>query len=280
MRLVETVLMTDEPYYPGLEGVIAGETQIATVDEGLTYRGYPIEELADEATFLEVAYLLLHGGLPNQEFLADFQSLIAEASEIPPPVLELLEAIPMHVGSMDVLRTAVSAVSHFDPQLDDNIARRFPRQSHPAARADSHADRGPAPLAGRRSSDRTQSGTKFRRQFAVDDYRKNADSPEGERAMDVSLILYAEHEFNASTFTARVVTSTLSDLYSAVTAAIGALKGPLHGGANERVMEVLEDVGSPIKCRGLGAKLLSLKNAGLWVSAIAFIKPAIRGRKS
>ncbi len=120
IRLVETVLMTDEPYYPGLEGVIAGETKIATVDGGLTYRGYCIEELADQATFLEVAFLLLHGQLPNQEFLADFQSLIAEAAEIPQPVLDLLESIPMHVGSMDVLRTAVSALSHFDPQLEDD----------------------------------------------------------------------------------------------------------------------------------------------------------------
>ncbi len=245
MRLVETVLMADEPYYPGLEGVIAGETQIATVDEGLSYRGYPIEELADEATFLEVAYLLLHGELPNQEFLADFQSLIAEASEIPEPVLDLLEAIPMHVGSMDVLRTAVSAVSHFDPQLDDNSP------SGSRAKATRLLAQIPLLIAARH---RLLAGLPRIEPNPELSYAGNllsmitgkTPSAEQERAMDVSLILYAEHEFNASTFTARVVTSTMSDLYSAVTAAIGALKGPLHGGANERVMEVLEEVGSPV----------------------------------
>jgi 2-methylcitrate synthase/citrate synthase II len=241
---VETVLMTDEPYYPGLEGVIAGETNIGTVEDGLSYRGYSIEDLAEQATFLEVAYLLLHGELPNQEFLADFQSVIAEASEIPKPILDLLEAIPMHVGSMDVLRTAVSAVSHFDPQLDDNT------RTGSLAKATKLLAQIPILIAARH---RLQQGLPLLEPNPELSYAGNLlflitgtpPTAEAERAMDVSLILYAEHEFNASTFTARVVTSTQSDLYSAVTAAIGALKGPLHGGANERVMEVLEEVGTP-----------------------------------
>ncbi len=257
-QLVETVLMTKEPYYPGLEGVIAGETQICTVEHGLTYRGYSIEELAKEATFLEVAYLLLHGDLPNQEFLADFQSLIAEASEIPQPVLELLEAIPMHVGSMDVLRTAVSAVSHYDPQLDDNS------REGSLGKATRLLAQIPMLIAARH---RLQNGLPLVESNPELSYAGNllsmltgsAPSAELERAMDVSLILYAEHEFNASTFTARVVTSTQSDLYSAATAAIGALKGPLHGGANERVMEVLEEVNSPDNAEAWVRQALSEK---------------------
>jgi citrate synthase len=244
MRLAETVLMAEEPYYPGLEGVIAGETNISTVETGLTYRGYSIEALADQASFLEVAYLLLHGELPTQEFLADFQSVIAEASEIPKPVLDLLEAIPLHVGSMDVLRTAVSALSHFDPQVDDNT------RDGALGKATRLLAQIPLLIAARH---RIQAGLPILDPNPELSFAGNLLSlitgqlptADEERAMDVSLILYAEHEFNASTFTARVVTSTMSDLHSAVTAAIGALKGPLHGGANERVMEVLEEVGSP-----------------------------------
>lgn len=245
VRLTETVVMTDEPYYPGLEGVIAGETQIATVEGGLTYRGYAIDELAEQATFLEVAYLLLHGELPNHEFLADFQSLIADSSEIPPPVLNLLESLPMHVGSMDALRTAVSAISHFDPQLDDNT------RAGSLAKATRLLAQIPMLIAARH---RMVNGLPLEEPNPELSYAGNllslitgkTPSAEEEQAMEVSLILYAEHEFNASTFTARVVTSTQSDLYSAVTGAIGALKGPLHGGANERVMEVLAEVGNPV----------------------------------
>lgn len=244
IRLVETVLMTEEPYYPGLEGVIAGETNISTVETGLTYRGYSIEQLAGQASFLEVAYLLLHGELPTQEFLADFQSVIAEASEIPKPVFDLLEAIPVHVGSMDVLRTGVSALAHFDPQVDDNT------REGSLAKATRLLAQIPLLIAARH---RIQAGLPIVEHNPELSFAGNllslltgqSPSAEQERAMDVSLILYAEHEFNASTFTARVVTSTQSDLHSAVTAAIGALKGPLHGGANERVMEVLAEVGSP-----------------------------------
>jgi citrate synthase len=255
--------MTEEPYYPGLEGVIAGETNIATVEGGLTYRGYSIEELAEQATFLEVAYLLLHGELPNQEFLADFQSLIAEASEIPQPVLELLEAVPLHAGGMDVLRTAVSALSHFDPQLDDNTREGC------LGKATRLLAQIPMLIAARH---RLQSGLPLVESNPELSYAGNLlnqitgtlPTAEQEHAMDVSLILYAEHEFNASTFTARVVTSTQSDLYSAVTAAIGSLKGPLHGGANERVMEVLEEVGSP-------------ENAEVWVREALAKKRRIMG---
>lgn len=233
-----------ENYHPGLEGVIAGETAISTIEGGLRYRGYPVEELARAARFPEVAYLLLHGELPGQEQLADFQTILAESAELPGSLVRFLAEIPLNAGAMDVLRTGISALAHFDPQADEHDT--------PANIAKATRLLAQIPLL---------IGTRFRQSRGLEPVAPNPElsfaanllyqilgkepSALAERAMDVSLILYAEHEFNASTFTARVVTSTCSDLHSAVTAAVGALKGPLHGGANERVMEVLEEVGSP-----------------------------------
>ena len=236
--------MTDQPYYPGLEGVIAGETAIATIEGGLKYRGYSIEDLASDATFLEVACLLLHGELPSQEQLADFRAILVESAEVPPAILDFIKEVPMHVSPMDVLRTAISAAAHFDPQLADdtpaaNIAKTLRLLAQiPVLIAARHRYSNGLPLLDS-SSELSYSAN------LLNLITGQEPSSMQERAMDVSLILYAEHEFNASTFTARVVTSTLSDLYSAIAAAVGALKGPLHGGANERVMGVLEEVGSP-----------------------------------
>ena len=241
-RLVERVGMS-EAYFPGLEGIVAGETAICAIEGGLQYRGYSVEALAHEASFLEVAYLLLRGELPNQEFLADFQAVMEEATDLPQPVVQLLQEIPLHVSAMDVLRTGISALGNFDPQLDD--------QDREANVAKTQRLLAQIPLL---------IATRFRHSRGLSLVEPNPElgyagnllyvitgkepTPLEERAMDVSLILYAEHEFNASTFAARVVTSTQSDLYSAVTAAVGALKGPLHGGANERVMDLLLEVGS------------------------------------
>jgi citrate synthase len=242
-RLVERIDMSDEPYYPGLEGVIAGETAICSIVGGLSYRGYSIEELARDARFIEVAYLLLEGELPNQEQLADFQSILVESGELPPSVTDLIASIPLHVSAMDVLRTGISAISHFDPQLDDNgreanVAKtlRLLAQIPQLIAARYRLSQGETPL-------KPNEELSFSANLL---YMLTGKEPPAshERAMEVSLILYAEHEFNASTFTARVVTSTMSDLYSSIAAAVGALKGPLHGGANERVMEVLEEVGT------------------------------------
>ena len=235
--------MSNERYFPGLEGVIAGETAISTVDGGLTYRGYTVEDLAREASFLEVAYLLLYGELPAQEQLADFQSVLAESDEVDASILDFLASIPLNVPAMDVLRTGVSALAHFDPQLSDegtdaNVAKAIRLLA-----------RIPVLIAARYRFSQglnliepnPELGFSANLLYMI---RGEEPTPSHERALDVSLILYAEHEFNASTFTARVVASTQSDIYSAVTAAIGALKGPLHGGANERVMEVLSEVES------------------------------------
>ncbi len=243
-RLVERALMSDQPYYPGLEGVVAGETSISTIEDGLRYRGYLIEELAESSSFPDVAYLLLHGELPNQEFLADFRAILTDTGELPTPVANLLTEIPLHVSAMDVLRTGISAVAHFDPQLEEtgldaDIARatRLLAWIPMLIASRFRVSRGLEPI-------KADPDLGFAANLLYQITGRQPTALE-ERAMDVSLILYAEHEFNASTFTARIVASTESDLYSAVSAAVGALKGPLHGGANERVMQVLDEVGSP-----------------------------------
>ncbi|MBI3866276.1 MAG: citrate synthase [Planctomycetia bacterium] len=236
--------MSSEQYFPGLEGVIAGETAISTITGGLEYRGYGITDLAEQSTFPEVAYLLLHDDLPNEEQLADFKAILDESAEVDGAIIDLLRAIPLHVGAMDVLRTGISALGHFDPQVDENttsanIAKTIRLLAQiPILIAARHRLRQGLSLV------LPDPGLSFAANLLFLITGK-APTPVQERAMDVSLILYAEHEFNASTFTARVVTSTQSDLYSAIVAAVGALKGPLHGGANERVLEVLEEVASP-----------------------------------
>jgi 2-methylcitrate synthase/citrate synthase II len=235
--------MSNERYFPGLEGVIAGETAISTVDGGLSYRGYSVQDLAREASFLEVAYLLLYGELPTQEELADFQSILAESNDVEPSILEFMSRIPLHVPAMDVLRTGVSALAHFDPQLaDEGTEANIAKATRLLARI-------PILIAARYRSARAlplvdpnpELGFSANLLYMITGKEPPASH---ERALDVSLVLYAEHEFNASTFTARVIASTQSDIYSAISAAIGALKGPLHGGANERVLEVLQEVQS------------------------------------
>jgi citrate synthase len=233
--------MSTERYYPGLEGVIAGETAISTVEDGLSYRGYAVDDLARDSSFLEVAYLLLYGDLPSQENLADFQSVLTESDDVDESILDFLGQIPLNVPAMDVLRTGVSALGHFDPQLADEGSDAN------TAKAIRLLARIPVLIAARYRSIHGLPLVEPNHELSFSANLLNminGEEPSStvERAMDVSLILYAEHEFNASTFTARVVASTQSDLYSAISAAVGALKGPLHGGANERVMEVLEQV--------------------------------------
>ena len=238
--------MTTETYHPGLEGVIAGETALSTIEGGLQYRGYSIEDLAADATFEEVAYLLLEGELPKESQLADFRAELASSAKVDPAILRILGDLPPDAPAMDVLRTSVSTLAHFDPDCSTNDhnanlrkARRLLAQIPVVIAARQRLKNGAKPLEPR--SDLSLAGNLL--------WLLSGEEPDelAERAVDVSLTLYAEHEYNASTFTARVVSSTLADLHSAITAAIGALKGPLHGGANERVLEILEEVGSPAK---------------------------------
>jgi 2-methylcitrate synthase/citrate synthase II len=231
----------EQPYYPGLDGVLAGETAISTIEGGLQYFGYAVRDLAEDASFEEVAYLLLHGKLPTQEQLADFEAVSCEASHVPQEVIDFMASIPLHVGEMDVLRTAVSALAHWD---DD------PSETSDITKAERLLGQIPILIAARYRQRQGFRVLKPQQDLSIAGnllYLITGEEPTEfqEKAMNVSLILYAEHEFNASTFTARVVASTRSDLHSAVVAAISALKGPLHGGANEQVLRQLQQVQSP-----------------------------------
>jgi citrate synthase len=235
--------MSEPIYSPGLEGIIAGETAVSSIIGGLQYRGYAIEDLARHATFEETAYLLLHGELPGRVELASFRKRLSASAGLPTPVIDALRQIPKNTPMMDVLRSGASLIAHWDPDHADN--------SHEAnlRKAERLLAQLPVVMAAVQRMRLGQSAVASdpQRSFAGNIlWMLSGKSPSerSERAMDVSLILYAEHEFNASTFTSRVVASTLADLHSAITAAIGALKGPLHGGANERVLEVLQEVGS------------------------------------
>jgi 2-methylcitrate synthase/citrate synthase II len=229
-------------YSPGLEGVVAGETAISTIGEGLTYRGYAVEEIAALCSYEEVAFLLLYGELPNPRQLKDFSERINAARRLTQPLRELLKALPVWANPLDVLRSSVSVLSHFDQDVGDNSAEANLRKAErliaqlPVAIADHYRYARALPPVPATQELSTAANFLYM-------IRGNEATAEDVRAFDVSLALYAEHEFNASTFTARVIVSTQSDLHSAVVGAIGALKGPLHGGANEKVVGVLDAVG-------------------------------------
>jgi len=224
----------------GLAGVTAGQTELCTVGKegaGLTYRGYDIYDLADNASFEEVAYLLLHGKLPNRAELDAYVAKLKTLRGLPEDLKKVLEMIPASAHPMDVQRTGVSFLGNIEPEGDF---------SHQADTADRLLACLPSMLLywHRFHADGERIET------ATDDDSVSGhflhmlhDKPPSElhrKCLDTTLILYAEHEFNASTFTGRVITGTLSDMHSAVTGAIGALRGPLHGGANEAAMALIE----------------------------------------
>jgi citrate synthase len=235
-------MSTTPAYSPGLEGIVAGETAISTIEGGLRYRGYPVGELSEHCTFDEVAYLLLYGELPTGKQLEQFQGRIAVARRLPLPLKDLLTALPKWTPPLDALRSSVSVLAHFDQDAADNSHDANVRKAErllaqmPVAVADQyHFSKGQQSVAARQDLAHSANFLYM--------LRGTEASPEEVRAFDVSLILYAEHEFNASTFTARTIVSTLSDLHSAICGAIGALKGALHGGANEKVMDVVRAAG-------------------------------------
>jgi 2-methylcitrate synthase len=213
---------------------------------GLTYRGYAIEDLAENATFEEVAYLLLEGKLPDRRQLDDFEKRLCALRTLPPALKEVLERIPKSTHPMDVLRTGTSMLGVLEPEGS-------------LSRQDAVAERLLACLPSilcywyRFVRDGIQIGTESDQESLAGYFLKSLHganpSAEHQRCMDVSLILYAEHEFNASTFTARVCAATLSDFYSCVTGAIGTLRGPLHGGANEGAMELVSRFRTPEEAR-------------------------------
>jgi 2-methylcitrate synthase/citrate synthase II len=239
-------------YSPGLEGVIAGESALCLVDEGeagLLYRGYGIADLAEHSSFEEVAYLLLFGHLPTPQELKAFAVQMTEQSLLPRPVEAFLDVVPKGSHPMDVLRTGMSILGMTDPEAGDNSAEANVRKSVRLLAqiplfisAADRFDRG-APLLPRHSDLSFAENLLYLLTGQKGDDRAKAMA----RVLDVSLILYAEHEFNASTFSARVTASTMTDLHSAITSAIGTLKGPLHGGANEAVAQMFLEIGSPPK---------------------------------
>jgi 2-methylcitrate synthase len=231
-----------------LSGVVAGNTALCTVGRSgndLHYRGYDILETAEHTEFEEIAYLLIHGSLPNAAELATYKAKLHELRGLPELVRTVLEQLPASTHPMDVMRTGVSALGCALPE----------REPHPAAGARDIADRLIACLPSVLCYWYHHSHSGKRLEVETDDdsigghflhlLHGRAPSREWVRAMHTSLNLYAEHEFNASTFTARVVAGTGADVYSAVTAAIGALRGPKHGGANEAAFEIQQRYATP-----------------------------------
>ena len=224
----------------GLRGQSAGETSICTVGhegKALKYRGYDVDDLAENASFSEVAYMILKGELPKQDELDAYQAKLKSLRGLPQSLKEVLERIPADAHPMDVMRTGVSFLGNIEPEGDfsnqenatDRLIATLPgivtywyRFSHEGVRIETELDD-------------DSIGGHFLHMLTG---KKPNDLHA--KVMDVSLILYAEHEFNASTFTARVCASTLSDIHSCITGAIGSLRGPLHGGANEAAMEMIE----------------------------------------
>jgi 2-methylcitrate synthase len=232
-----------------LSGTPAGETAICTVGQSgndLHYRGYDIADLAAHCEFEEIAYLLIHGKLPNANELAAYKSKLSGLRSLPPPVAQALELLPAYAHPMDVLRTGVSALGCVRPEGDQHT------EAGARAIADTLLATAPSMLLywhhyarnGKRIEVVAGGGESIAAHF-LELLHGSAPISEWTRAMQISLILYAEHEFNASTFTARVIAGTGSDLYSCVTGAIGALKGPKHGGANEVALAIQRRYSSP-----------------------------------
>jgi len=229
----------------GLRGQVAGETALCTVGKsgaGLTYRGYDIADLAEKAQFEEIAYLLLRGKLPNRQELDDYKKKLQSLRGLPYALKSVLEHIPKDAHPMDVMRTGCSMLGNLETEQDfseqddkiDRMLAVFPsiitywyRFAHEGVRIET-------------DSDVDSIGGHF-----LELLHGKKPSELHEKVMNVSLILYAEHEFNASTFTARVCASTLSDIHSCVTGAIGTLRGPLHGGANEAAMALIQKFKTP-----------------------------------
>ena len=237
--------MAEQEIKKGLAGVVVDYTAVSKVNpdtNSLLYRGYPVQELAAKCSFEEVAYLLWNGELPTPEQLAEFTARERAGRALDPVVKQVIDALPVSSHPMDVCRTAASVMGARHPLAEDSS-----REANMAKAADLFAAM-PAVVSYDQRRRHGQEAVEPRDDL---DYSANflwmafGEEPVQEvvEAFNVSMILYAEHSFNASTFTARVITSTLSDLHSAVTGAIGALKGPLHGGANEAVMHTFDEIG-------------------------------------
>jgi citrate synthase len=228
----------------GLEGIVAASSSISSIIDGvLTYRGINIDELAEQAAYEEVIYLLWYGKLPNRAELDELQQRLSEYAPLPQPILDQIRTLPRQTNSMAALRTLVSSLALYDEEANDmsseaNLRKAIKLQAKLPTLVAAYARirDGLEPVA-------PKAGVSLPYNFL---YMLTGREPDqiAVEAMNKALILHADHELNASTFAARVTVATLSDIYSGVVSAIGALKGPLHGGANEAVMAMLEEIGT------------------------------------
>jgi 2-methylcitrate synthase len=223
----------------GLAGLTVGETAISTVGKegvGLTYRGYSIQDLAVQSTFEEVAYLLTHGKLPNLKEFKEYLQMLSVAQALPEGLYSILELLPATKHPMDILRTACSALGIFEPETIEHSETKIADRLIPFCVSSLlywyHFQKTGEKIA-------VTTSTPTIAAYFLQLLYGREPTPDEQHALDASLVLYAEHEFNASTFAARVAISTESDFYSAIVAAIGTLSGPLHGGANEAAMELI-----------------------------------------
>src|SRR5581483_9490619 len=264
---MSSLTMTHAP--KGLEGVVATTSKICYIDgeQGvLAYRGIDIHELADNSTFEETCYLLWNGSLPTRKQLKELHDHLAAERQLPSGVMDILRTLPKAAMPMDVLRTAVSALGLYDPEEtrndhDANVSKAIRLTSQIAMIVAAYAR-----LRKGKNVVNPDPALSHAANFLL---LLNGEPPSktAERALDIALILHADHELNASTFAARVTAATLSDMHSAITSAIGALKGPLHGGANEAVFHILEQIDSrgmdPVEyIRGLLAQKKKISGFG------------------
>jgi len=253
--------MSDETIHQGLDGVVVDTTSISKVMpeiNSLVYRGYPVQELAEHCSFEEVAALIWSGELPDAKQLAEFKTYGRSLRGLSPELLAVIQKMPRTAHPMDALRTAVSFLGTEDPDLSKS------NREINLKRAIAMMAKIPTMIA---AFHRHRKGLEFIPPRGDIGYVANffnmifgeVPAPEILKAFEVSLVLYAEHGFNASTFTSRVVVSTMSDIYSGVVGGIASLKGPLHGGANEAVMHMLLEIGEPAQAKGWMLKALQEK---------------------
>ena len=250
--------MTKKLEGAGLRGQVAGETSLSTVGqiEGLAYRGHKIELLAEKSTFEEVAYLLIYDKLPNQQELDGYKELLKSHRDLPVALKEVLQKIPSTAHPMDVMRTGTSMLGNLEPEGEfsnqlNSINRMIATMPSIVTYWYKYSHEG---LDVNLVNDEESMAGHF-----LHILHGKTPSDLHRKVMDVSLILYAEHEFNASTFTARVCASTMSDIHSCVVAAIGSLRGPLHGGANEKAMELIENWKSKDEAKSNVLEMLNKK---------------------
>ncbi len=257
--MAETASPTAPLMSKGLEGIVVDETAISDVNGQqcqLIYRGYNLDELVGKASYEEVSYLLLFGKLPTQPQLADWNTQLQSQRALEPALIALLKSLPIQASSMAILRTMISALGLYDKDVDDEPLAEFQRKAVSTIAKTSTLIAAIGRLRAGQPLVPPKAGLSHAANFLYMLHGK-VPAENQAKALDAYFVMLADHGFNASTFTARTVTSTKSDFYSAITAAIGSLKGPLHGAANRKAMETLEEIGTPEKVEPYVQKTLA-----------------------